>query len=420
MTGCVWDALKKRQAETGARGRRGARQERGEAEEGRGRRGARQAEEGRGRQKRGEAGLARTGRRFVFLFCGAEVTVFGMYWLYFAILSAIVVVVGSRLSLMADLLADRLKLSRTWVGLLMLSVITSLPEASTTVGALVKVKSPDLALGNTFGSNVFNLTIIGFCDFIFRKGGILRRTDMRNGVSAACTLPVIGLMLLSLLYPWPMKVGPLHFGMGSVAVFGVALALFAYLQRFEAAQFLEVKEAVLPGGVAFPAKKGTGLLVMKFVFAAVIVVVCGTLLAMTGKRLADVSGLGQSFVGTLLLAIATSLPEGIVGYTAVKVGSYDLLFGTIMGSNIFNILLISFADFMYTPEALGVGDNLGWEHIFTGIMSLLSTGLVLIVLLSKSSHPSRRKIAPESWILVGLYIVCIAGLYFGWFSSPGL
>ncbi|MFW5871101.1 MAG: sodium:calcium antiporter [Verrucomicrobiota bacterium] len=343
-----------------------------------------------------------------------------MYWLYFAILSVIVVLVGSRLSLMADSLANRFKLSRTWVGLLMLSVITSLPEASTTIGALVKAKSPDLALGNTFGSNVFNLTIIGFCDFMFRRGGILRRTDMRNGVAAACTLPVIGLMLLSLLYPWPMSFGPLNFGVGSVVVFVVALALFSYLQRFEASQLLEREGGALPGTADPSAEKGTGLLIMKFVFASVIVVASGILLAVTGKQLADVYGLDRSFVGTLLLALATSLPEGVVGYTAVKMGSYDLVFGTIMGSNIFNILLISFADFMYTPEALGVGNNLGWEHIFTGIMSLLSTALVLIVLLSKSSRPSRRRVAPESWILVGLYLACIAGLYFGWFSRPGL
>jgi cation:H+ antiporter len=342
-----------------------------------------------------------------------------MYWFYFAVLAFIVVFVGSKLSLIADSLADRLKLSRTWVGLLMLSIITSLPEASTTIGALVKAKSPNLALGNTFGSNVFNLTILGFCDLVFRKRGILRHTAMRNGVAGACTLPVIGLMLLSLVYPWPVSAWGLNFGLGSAAVFLVAFGLFSYLQRFEAEQLLVETDETLPESKA-DTNKSTGGMITRFAIAAVIVVVSGTFLAVTGDRLAEIYGLDQSFVGTLLLALATSLPEGIVGITAVRMGSYDLLFGTIMGSNIFNILLISFADFLYTPEALGVGDNLGWEHIFTGIISLLSTGVVLIVLLSQSSRPSRRRIAPESWILVALYVACIAGLYFGLFTSPGL
>lgn len=94
----------------------------------------------------------------------------------FTVMAAIIVAAGLMLSKSADELAVVTGLGKTVVGSFMLAFVTSLPEIAASFGAL-RLGAPNLAIGNIFGSNVFNMFVIPVTDIFYRKGNIF------NGVS---------------------------------------------------------------------------------------------------------------------------------------------------------------------------------------------------------------------------------------------
>jgi cation:H+ antiporter len=337
-----------------------------------------------------------------------------MVWIYFAAIAAVIIFAGSRLSVFADQLAGLLKLSRSAVGILLVSFVTTLPELSTTMGAIIKVGEPNLALGNNLGSVLFNLMIIAICDIIFRKGGILRKTSDYVPCVFHSMLLLI-LMLLVLIAHNTVSLFGFNFAGGSVLVIAAYIAIFFTTHRNGGThheqvldEFQTVTDQVthLDDRHLTLAKALTG-----FVISAVIVVISGITLASIGNQIAETTGLGQSFVGTLFLAIATSLPELAVGITSVKIGAYDLMIGNVAGANMLNVLVIAVADLVHRKEALHIPDNLSRSQLLTGFCAILVTLLVMGAM--KQKKKSRFGFGWESIVMPGIYIASLYVLYKG-------
>ncbi len=92
------------------------------------------------------------------------------------------------------------------------------------------------------------------------------------------------------------------------------------------------------------------------------------------------------------------------------------MLGNILGSNIWNVMIVACADWAYTPEALSIPENLGWDQIFTGVLGLLATGVVIVVLKRKEPIKSRWLMGYESIAIFLLYALCLVGLY-SWGSA---
>lgn len=110
----------------------------------------------------------------------------------FMVMAAIIVFAGLMLSKSADYIATSTGLGRTIVGSFLLAAVTSLPEVSACFGA-IKVGSPNMAIGNVFGSNVFNITIIPIADMFYTKGDIFfnaAKINIFSAVSAAIILVI--------------------------------------------------------------------------------------------------------------------------------------------------------------------------------------------------------------------------------------
>jgi cation:H+ antiporter len=86
--------------------------------------------------------------------------------------------------------------------------------------------------------------------------------------------------------------------------------------------------------------------------AAAVVVAAATWLPRVGAELARQTGLGEAFVGSLFIAVTTSLPEIVVSLAAVRIGAIDLGVGNILGSNLFNMLILGLDDVFYTHGPL--------------------------------------------------------------------
>ncbi|GAG40829.1 unnamed protein product, partial [marine sediment metagenome] len=122
-----------------------------------------------------------------------------MIWLNFFICVLLVLFFGAKLSRYGDVIAEKTGLSGFWVGLLLLAVITSLPEIITGVSAVTVVEVPDLAMGTLFGSNLLNLLIIAVLDIIHRGGPLLSIAGAGHRLSSGLGIVLIAFAAGSIL-----------------------------------------------------------------------------------------------------------------------------------------------------------------------------------------------------------------------------
>ena len=133
-----------------------------------------------------------------------------------------------------------------------------------------------------------------------------------------------------------------------------------------------------------------------YVVAATVIPITAPLLASAAGELAAVTGLGGTFVGTTLVALATSLPELVATLTAVRMGSFDLAIGNVFGSNAFNMLLLAPLDLAQPGSLLAAVST---THALTCLAVILITSVVILGQLYRVerrvclSNPT-----PDSWL----------------------
>jgi cation:H+ antiporter len=139
--------------------------------------------------------------------------------------------------------------------------------------------------------------------------------------------------------------------------------------------------------------------------AAVAVVVAALWLPRLGAELARQTGLGQAFVGSLFVAITTSLPEIVVSLAAVRIGALDLGIGNVLGSNLFNLLILGLDDVFYRQGPLLA--HAAASHSISMVAIVMMNGLFLIGLTYKVMT-KRFVVAWDTGAIAGVYVVAVA------------
>ena len=103
----------------------------------------------------------------------------------FIICAIVILYCGKRVAKYGDAIAEKTGLSGLWIGVILVSVATSLPELFTGVGSTVFVNAPNLTVGNLFGANTYNLVNIAILDFL-NKG-----TPLLSAISAGQLLTAV-------------------------------------------------------------------------------------------------------------------------------------------------------------------------------------------------------------------------------------
>ena len=106
-------------------------------------------------------------------------------WIRFIICAAVIFLAGYRLSKYGDVIAEKLGLTRAWIGLVLLATITSIPELANSIGAVTYVDSPDLAIGDLFGACLFNMFTLALLDIFYKKETIFTSKYKRHLVPFA-------------------------------------------------------------------------------------------------------------------------------------------------------------------------------------------------------------------------------------------
>lgn len=334
-----------------------------------------------------------------------------MTWLFFVANAAIIFVAGIRLTESTRIISNRLGFGIIWGGALLLPLATSLPELVTSWRSAV-INAPDLAMGNVLGSNLFNLVIIAFIDMgLGKKGALFNRAKTDHILSASLGLILVSFVSFSILVPFRLSIGWL--GIDSLLLLVIYLSGSLLISRNERKSYLLTGPGKETG--APPGKSSGGFLtaILTFLLAAFLIFAAGIKLTDTAETLARETGLGQTFVGSLFLAVSTSLPEVATTVAAVRLGMPDMALANIFGANSMNMLLLVVADIFYREAPLLAA--VSGSHLVTVSFVVAITSISLFSLMYRSPRKVARMGYGSLLILVG-YIVAFIYLYLSSFN----
>jgi cation:H+ antiporter len=308
--------------------------------------------------------------------------------LQFLLCAVLIGVAGFVLSRSADRLADAYGWGRGWVGLALLATVTSLPELASGISAVVLVEAANLAVGNALGACVVNLMFLVVVDLLQRQQPMYRLASATHVLSAGFGVVMLGFVAMSLITG---RDAPflLHVGLYSPVL--LALYLLALKSVFSHEQANHTRSAA--AAVPVDARREW----RRFVTAAGVVLVAGTWLPEVADGLSQASGLSRSFVGTVFMALVTTLPEMAVTVSALRLGALDMAVGNLLGSNLFNVTILAVDDVAYTKGPLLA--DVAPVHAGSAAAALVMTGLVIVGLVMR---PQGRVLRVASWISVGL------------------
>lgn len=291
-------------------------------------------------------------------------------------------------------LAERFGANPLVVGLTIVAMGTSMPEVAANVAAGFR-SAGDVAIGNVYGSNVFNLAFIGGLCALIRPTQVQVRTIRYE-------IPV---MLAVSMLLWPV-LHDRHFSRGDalllIGIFGVLLALTVLLEVRQARRRPELAQIVGQGVHAamprVPTAPGASALRVGLGLAAL--AGGAELTVRSAVTLGEAAGLSQAVIGILIVGPGTSLPELLTSLVASVRKQDDISIGNLVGSNIFNALFVTGIAGIVHP--FGVGAQ--WTGVDFWILVAVSASFLPMAVVG------RRIGRVDGSVLVGGYLAYVGYL----------
>ncbi len=332
--------------------------------------------------------------------------------------AAAVWIAGTYLSRTTDVLDTRLGLGEAFGGLILLAIVTNLPEIAIVASAAM-THQLGLAVGNILGGIAMQTVVLVLLDIIGLPGTIALS---RNGASlvvlleagtvvAVLSITVMGSQLPANLVFW--RIDPAALAIVVTWVAGLLLVQRARkgLPWHRHGQPPDGQEkprghSKLTRAARMSAAMSTSRAAVVFVIGAAVTLAAGVVLALSGEAIASDVGMSGVLFGSTALAAATSLPEISTGLASVRMRDYQLAFGDIFGGNAFLPVLFLLASLL-SGEAV-IPHAQATDIYLTGLGALLS----LVYMFGIVFRPTRTiaRMGLDSAVVLVLYILGIAGL----------
>lgn len=329
-----------------------------------------------------------------------------MIYIGFILASLFTVWSAIKLSSYADVIGEKTTLGSMMAGTLLLAGATSLPEVTTSLTA-VYVENPEIAVSNVFGSNMFNIFILAVFDLIYRRNKMVTKIDAGHRGTAILSFLISALILTAVLFS--LQISFFSIGIETFILFVFYISGMKIISKKARSTFSLAPvdtEGYHTRAISLNRAK-TG-----FVISAIIIFVAGSFLTITGDAIAEATGLSSSFVGTFLIAGATSLPEVVTVLVAIQLANYQLAVGNILGSNLFNLLILFIADVAYRNGALlsAVDSSVAWT-----MGAALILHVIILFQLYTAAHDSKLKTnysLPAFTMIIFYFIAAMIIFYF--------
>lgn len=281
-------------------------------------------------------------------------------------------------------IAQRLGIPQMVIGLTIVAMGTSAPEAAVSITAALK-GSADITIGNIIGSNILNILIILGISSIITPLAISKTTLFQD-------IPFMILVTL-LLLAQGLK-GTIRF-LDGVVLLTVFLSYLIYLYSISKKDRDSTPKA--------PLQKQAGLLhSVLYSAAGLVLIILGSNASVSAATaIAEIFGMSQRLISLTIVAFGTSLPELFTSVTAARKGSTDIAIGNIVGSNIFNILFVIGISSLFTDISFS-------SKFYFDSAAAIFSGLLLLIcsIRKKKSGPLGGGIMLASYILYFIY-ACI-------------
>ncbi|HBO83909.1 MAG: hypothetical protein A2073_02610 [Deltaproteobacteria bacterium GWC2_42_11] len=326
-----------------------------------------------------------------------------LLWFQFIICSAVIVFCGTKLARYGDVIAEKTGMGRAWIGLVLMASVTSLPELITGISSVTIANTPDIALGDIMGSCVFNLSIIALMDMLNGPKPIFSKAGHSHILSAGFGIILISIASISILANQNVP-AIRHIGIYTpviILVYGIGIRSVFLFEKKRINEFVgETAQTIQYAHIT------TKEAVVKYSINALFIIIAAAWLPFIGDRLAETTGLGRTFIGTVFIAITTSLPEVVVSISALKIGATDMAIANLFGSNMFNILILAIDDIFYTKGSLLA--DVSANHAVTGFMAVLMTGIAVVGLIYRLE---RKMFLRLGWDAVALLLAFAGNIY---------
>ncbi len=318
----------------------------------------------------------------------------------FLISGVLVVVAGIGLARFGEDLAEQTGWGQLWVGTILVSVATSLPELLTNASAVLIDEAP-LALGTVFGANMKNMWTVALVAVFFGVSKLFAGQG-RATRRLATTAVVLGALAVGFATAGDFALGPFSLGalvIGVGYIIGMRLVFSATVSDGAEATGEDTAAEEVAGGAA---RAWIG-----FSGAALVIVMASPLLALSAGGIADATGLASSFMGVIAVAVVTTLPEVTVSVAAAFRRSYGLVLGSIYGSCAFNTLVITLVDPLHGNEP--ILRAMGPEHFVAGgtAVGLMLAGLLVLQSYRNRSISFLRGLVPVMVVAYPLSLVWV-------------
>ena len=240
-------------------------------------------------------------------------------------------------------------------------------------------------------------------DLVYRQGSVTnkipyRRSHLMPGVFAFL---MTGIVIIDI--GWSSRISIPAMSSLSVGSLFLFMIYFFGMRTLSGGEGGVVNEPEHPASQNSLGKTGFNLLI-----SAVLVIGSAVWLTSVAERIAEVTGLGQTFVGAIFLAMVTSLPEMVVTISAIRIGALDLAVGNIFGSNMTNLFLIGGCDIFYLKGPILA--SVSKTHIIVAVFGLILTCMAWLGI----RHKNKKiffGLGWDSWLLAFFFTAGLGVLY---------
>lgn len=276
--------------------------------------------------------------------------------------------------------------------------VTSLPELMTGVSSVAVAGVIDIAFGDIMGSCVFNLLILALMDPMHRARPIFFAAGRGHILSAAFSVALITVATFAIMNA---SLLPSFYHISIIT----PIILFIYIIGMRTLYLYEksvIKDYVIEAAEEREAGITLNKALIHFTLNAVVVIAAAIFLPFIADDIAVQSGLGRTFVGSVFVALTTSLPEVVVSIAAIRIGALDMAVANMFGSNMFNIMVLAIDDIVYTKGPIFA--DVSVSHGVTGMLAILMSAVAIMALIYR---PQRSKILRFEW---GTLTIMLIGL----------
>lgn len=267
-----------------------------------------------------------------------------MIYLLYLLVAAGVVLFSVKASDYVDLLDKKTSLSGAFIGGIMLSAVTSLPELFTSISSTVLIHQPGLCLGNILGSDLFNMAMLSFFLLVFARTFREGRLSASHRVVTVFVFVCYLVMILNWL--GILRIQFLSISLSSVIIVVMYILSIRYMSAEDSEDSDEEDTSPLT----------VSQIAVRFVLVSIGIVVLSIAITYITDAISIRLHLGQGMAGALFLGIATSLPEASSTVALLRMKNVDIAFGNIVGSNIFNFIIMAVVDILYRGSVYDFSD----------------------------------------------------------------